>query len=420
MLNKCYFQGSLQCYLWCINNLIMYLDDSYKSNIRKILSVFGSVSAILILPYLGAYIKYHSHFPDDYFDYPPVISPPKADNSMTFELVLIGIGLLILMVYVFPAWFGFKKTGSNSFTTKPRMPFPIWGWIGMVMWVGTLILLWGHFQRPKFLIHWAYIPMFWGFTLLLDAVLFMRDHTKSMVFNNPREMIAIGVAAMGGWMLFEYLNFFVRENWIYPFSTLMPKPEFLIYAIAGSSGLMPVIFVIYRLLGTLPGFSDRYRQGISINPSSAFGTILLIFFFTSMFLVPFFPNQLFGMLWISPMCIMVITLHKIGEWTPISPLKWGDWAPLMKYTLTYLIYGLFLECMNYFSGIHHGDTVISYTTAYWQYSIPYVNFWHVFEMPIVGFIGYLPFGIYCSAWWISFAYLLNIPSSYKEDETISR
>ena len=29
----------------------------------------------------------------------------------------------------------------------------------------------------------------------------------------------------------------------------------------------------------------------------------------------------------------------------------------------------------------------------WQYTLPYVNFAHVFEMPLLGYGGYLPFGL---------------------------
>jgi hypothetical protein len=73
--------------------------------------------------------------------------------------------------------------------------------------------------------------------------------------------------------------------------------------------------------------------------------------------------------------------------------------------------------LNYFGVIHYENGgFTSYTPEYWQYSIPFVNIWRLFEMPVLGFLGYLPFGIYCSVWWISFAYLLNIPSTYLDDE----
>jgi hypothetical protein len=41
--------------------------------------------------------------------------------------------------------------------------------------------------------------------------------------------------------------------------------------------------------------------------------------------------------------------------------------------------------------------------AKWVYAVPYVQRFHVWEMPLVGFAGYLPFGVECAAVtaWIS-------------------
>jgi len=32
----------------------------------------------------------------------------------------------------------------------------------------------------------------------------------------------------------------------------------------------------------------------------------------------------------------------------------------------------------------------------WIYSIPYIDRFHLFEMPILGYSGYLPFGLECA------------------------
>ena len=48
-----------------------------------------------------------------------------------------------------------------------------------------------------------------------------------------------------------------------------------------------------------------------------------------------------------------------------------------------LICGFFWEMWNYFS------------LARWTYTIPFVQRFHLFEMPILGYGGYLPFGLAC-------------------------
>lgn len=49
-----------------------------------------------------------------------------------------------------------------------------------------------------------------------------------------------------------------------------------------------------------------------------------------------------------------------------------------------LVCGFFWEMWNYLS------------LARWVYAIPFVGRFKVFEMPILGYAGYLPFGLQCA------------------------
>jgi len=66
-------------------------------------------------------------------------------------------------------------------------------------------------------------------------------------------------------------------------------------------------------------------------------------------------------------------------------LKAGDWEPLGAFALAALICGLFWEMWNQFS------------LAHWEYSIPWVDRFHLFQMPLLGYAGYLTFGWECAA-----------------------
>jgi hypothetical protein len=39
----------------------------------------------------------------------------------------------------------------------------------------------------------------------------------------------------------------------------------------------------------------------------------------------------------------------------------------------------------------------AYSLVHWEYSIPYVHTFKIGEMPILGYAGYLPFGLECLA-----------------------
>jgi hypothetical protein len=62
----------------------------------------------------------------------------------------------------------------------------------------------------------------------------------------------------------------------------------------------------------------------------------------------------------------------------------GDWRPLLQPALAGLACGFFWELWSYGS------------LAQWHYSIPHVQRFHLFEMPVLGYAGYLPFGVLCA------------------------
>jgi len=67
------------------------------------------------------------------------------------------------------------------------------------------------------------------------------------------------------------------------------------------------------------------------------------------------------------------------------------------YAFAALICGFFWEMFNRLSD------------ARWVYSIPYVHGAKIFEMPLPGFAGYLPFGLEC-------AMVIDLVQRRKDDE----
>jgi hypothetical protein len=59
----------------------------------------------------------------------------------------------------------------------------------------------------------------------------------------------------------------------------------------------------------------------------------------------------------------------------------GDWRLAAALALGALVCGFFWELWNF------------YSYPKWTYHTPGVDFLHVFEMPLLGFLGYPPFGL---------------------------
>lgn len=56
-------------------------------------------------------------------------------------------------------------------------------------------------------------------------------------------------------------QFFVDDNWYYPYGDIIGSEQFLLYAIIISTGLIPLSFVFYELFNTFSFFKNRFTQG---------------------------------------------------------------------------------------------------------------------------------------------------------------
>ena len=106
--------------------------------------------------------------------------------------------------------------------------------------------------------------------------------------------------------------------------------------------------------------------------------------------IVFFPQFAYPLLWISPLMGFVLIQIAFREDCVLDVLSAGDWGLVFRFAIAALVCGLVWETWNY------------YSMAKWIYNVPWVERWKVWEMPIMGFGGYLPFGMECAviAAWI--------------------
>jgi hypothetical protein len=86
-------------------------------------------------------------------------------------------------------------------------------------------------------------------------------------------------------------------------------------------------------------------------------------------------------MWLSVSFIVEPINVWLGNRSLLNTLAKGNWRTLLALWTGVLICGFFWEMWNY------------YSYPKWVYSVPYVNFAHIFEMPLIGYLGYLPFSL---------------------------
>ena len=93
------------------------------------------------------------------------------------------------------------------------------------------------------------------------------------------------------------------------------------------------------------------------------------------------PDYLYPLLWVSPLLIITSLQMILGEPTIFSSITRGDLRPIYCSALAALICGFFWEMWNY------------YAYPKWVYHVAWGNWLHIFEMPLLGYGGYLPFAL---------------------------
>ena len=254
-----------------------------------------------------------------------------------------------------------------------RRPFALHGWIGLALLGFFWVLNWS-LDGPR--TFWAFFPMWLGYCLTIDAINLRRSGT-SLLKRSWQKYIGLFLVSAPVWWLFEVLNWRV-QNWHYLGRDLLNNWQYFLFSSVSFSIVIPAVFGTAELVRSLP-FVRRMKAWLVITPDRR---TTLIFFGAGWFMLALlltWPRYFFPFLWISVYFILEPINVWLGNRSLANWTKKGDWRPVVSLFLGALITGFFWEMWNY------------YSFPKWIYTVPFVNVGHVFEMPILGYGGYLPF-----------------------------
>jgi hypothetical protein len=369
---------------------------------------------LFILPYTGSYIHWGGT-PEGYGVFPAQEVDGVPGFNLPFFLVGCSFGLFVLVFLFFPGWFGFKKSATVEPTQGQQRKFPKWFRPALIVTLVSWFFMWGRIDVVSPLDHFTFVPLWWGFILVLDGFVYYRNNGRSLVSTRPNTMKLLGAVSCFSWFVFEYQNFFVLGNWYYPNNEVFTNFGNISWQLMSYTTVLPAIFQWYHLLRTFPKMRQRFANGPKISWSTPVQYALFFFGLLSVFLMGFFPYELFWMLWVSLIPVLVPVMSIGKYWTPFTDIaKKGDWSPMVLIALATLLNGFFWEFWNFGSEWFHDD--LPTNPNYWKYSVPYLDKIHIFsEMPILGYFGYMFFGVVCWVLWLTVAYLLDFNPSVDID-----
>jgi hypothetical protein len=255
-------------------------------------------------------------------------------------------------------------------TARPSLPTQ--GWIGLLLMAVFWPLNW---LLPGMRTHILFFPLWLGYVLTVDGLVFLRKGTSLLTRSRAR-FIGLFVLSAPAWWLFELFNERV-QNWYYEGRDQFTSLQFLVLSTFSFSTVIPAVFGTAELMST---FIHRGR-GPVIRPMPRTLIVFFVLGLAMLALLLAWPQYFFPFMWLS--VFFIIEPINVGLGFP-SLSRWtrdGDWKPIAALWSGVLICGFFWEMWNFFS------------FPKWHYQVPYVNFLHIFEMPLLGYGGYLPFGL---------------------------
>lgn len=265
-----------------------------------------------------------------------------------------------------------------------RRPFPWWGWAGVAVTVVSWVVAWNRFSWVGWFQTHTFTPLWLGYILTVNGLV-LRRTGKSPLTHRTAAYLSLFPLSAGFWWFFEFLNRFV-QNWHYSGEPLDPWSYFW-YATLPFSTVLPSVLATREWLRSVPAFDEKFRSFMPVRVSRP-GTLAVCVLVTAGIGLSFIgvrPNVLFSLLWVSPLLIIVSIMTLFNEPHVFSSAARGDWRGIVTAAMAALICGFFWEMWNF------------YSHAKWIYSIPYAHRFLLFEMPIMGYAGYLPFGLECVA-----------------------
>ena len=229
--------------------------------------------------------------------------------------------------------------------------------------------------------HVLFFPLWLGYVLAVDGLVQRRTGT-SLLRRSPAWFFALFPLSVPSWWLFEWFNERLR-NWEYVGAEHFSGLEYFAYCSLSFSTVVPAVFESAELARSF-SFVERFSRGPNFPRGGngiRYRVTLAIVGAAMLVSTLLWPSICYPFVWTSIVFLLEPLCLALGRRAFTDELRRGDWRNWMALWIGGLMCGFFWEMWNF------------YSFPKWIYHVPFVGFGHVFEMPILGYLGYLPFAM---------------------------
>ena len=282
---------------------------------------------------------------------------------------------------------GPPATAGGSDSMKPH------GYIGLLIVVVAEVLL---FSGNQLIGVW-FTPIVWtGYILFIDAVVY-KVTRHSLLVTDRLELLVIAVISIAAWWLFEFYNaprFWQSdlELW-WHYHNLTPNPFLRRFGYDWAfATIFPALFETAALFQAT--LFARRGPTFSLRLSKATMYLLILLGAIAVILpLVVLSNWLAPVVWLSFILLLDPINRLRDQPSIIGDLAQGRWNRLLSLLASGGLCGLLWEFWNYWA------------LSRWTYTVPFFGDVKIFEMPVLGFLGFPPFAVEC---WVMYVFVRSL------------
>jgi len=267
-----------------------------------------------------------------------------------------------------------STSGSVAFASE-KAKFPRHGWLGLALASFFWFLNW---TLPGLRTHWGFFPLWVGYCLTIDALVYWRAGT-SLLMRGWQKYVGLFIVSAPVWWIFELLNL-RTQNWAYVGAETFSPQEYAFWTTLSFTTVIPAVFGSAEFFASFD-FIKRLKGGPVVGTDKLTTSLFFCAGWIMLGLMLLWPKIFFLFIWLS----LYFIIEPINIWLGNRSLAdWtqkGDWRPVISLCLGVLLTAFFWEMWNY------------YSYPKWIYHVSWGDWLHVFEMPLLGYGGYLPFAL---------------------------
>ena len=266
---------------------------------------------------------------------------------------------------------------AAEFLRHRRRSLPFYGWLGLASLVAAEWLMFRGVEP----VATYFTPMAWTAYILIADAAVLAIAGRSRLHDAPREFAQVALLSIPLWLIFEAYNLRL-QNWAY-FGVPLSWPAAILGYGWSFATIIPGILETADLVAAFDWFPRARPVRFSTISENAMMTIGTLCLSAPLIMPRQVASYLFGPVWVGFALLLDPLNRRLRLPSLLGDLAQGRRDRVLSLLVSGWVCGWLWEFWNYWAA------------AKWHYTFPIFQNGKIFEMPALGFLGFLPFALEC-------------------------